>query len=76
MYRPGLVVRAGFTDAGLRLRTGDDFEDTWPLASVRRCATGRHVIRLDFQHGRPSLFLPRALFPLAELARLQRGPIR
>ncbi|WP_056884773.1 hypothetical protein [Phycicoccus sp. Soil748] len=72
MYRPGRLVRADITESGLRLRTDDDFEDTWPFASVRRCVLGRRVVRLDFGRSRPSLFLPRALFPAPELARLQQ----
>lgn len=73
MYRPGSVVRAGFSDSGLRLSTQDDFEDTWPLATIRRSVLGQRVVRLDFERGRASLFLPRALFPEADLERFPRS---
>lgn len=72
-YPPGLVIQAAITDGGLRLRTGDDLEDTFVLRSARRCVVGRRVVRIDRQQGQPSIFLPRDLFPPAELARLQRA---
>ena len=71
-YLPGSVVRAGLTADGLRLQTGDDLVDTYPLGAARGCHVGRRHVRVDLGRGRPHLFLPRALFPPTELADLQR----
>lgn len=71
-YRPGTLVRAALTPDALRLRSGDDLDDTYPLAGIRRCHVGRHHVRLDLGRGRPHLFLPRDLLPPTELAALQR----
>jgi hypothetical protein len=71
-YLPGSMIRAGLVGDRLRLQTGDDLVDELPLRSVRRCHVGRRHVRLDLGRGRPSLFVPRDLFPAAELADLQR----
>ncbi|GAB3435798.1 hypothetical protein GCM10027517_05330 [Phycicoccus ginsengisoli] len=71
-YLPGSLVRAGLVGDRLRLQTGDDLVDDLSLRSVRRCHVGRRHVRLDLGGGRPSLFVPRDLFPPTELAELQR----
>ncbi|MFC8503603.1 hypothetical protein ACFUC1_14665 [Pedococcus sp. NPDC057267] len=71
-YEPGALVRAGLTADGLRLQTGDDLVDTYPLHTARRCHVGRRHVRIDLGRGRPSLFVARDLFPPTELAALQR----
>lgn len=71
-YLPGGLVRAGLAGDRLRLQTGDDLVDEVQLGSVRQCHVGRHHVRLDLGRERPHLFLPRDLFPAAQLAELQR----
>ena len=71
-YQPGALIRAGLTAEGLRLQTGDDLVDTYPLHNARRCHVGRRHVRIDLGRGRPSLFVARDLFPPTELSDLQR----